>query len=73
MESIWSATVQLPHFPALEEEIHTDVLVVGGGMAGLLCALKLQRAGVDCVVAEAKTIAGGITKTPPPKSPPSTA
>ena len=62
MESIWSDTVQLPHFPALEEEIHTDVLVVGGGMAGLLCALKLQRAGVDCVVAEAKTIAGGITK-----------
>lgn len=62
MESIWSATVQLPHFPTLEEEIHTDVLVIGGGMAGLLCAHKLQRAGVDCVVAEAKTIAGGITK-----------
>ena len=62
MESIWTATSHLPHFPRLQGDISTDVLVIGGGMAGLLCAHQLQRAGVNCIVAEGGTIAGGITK-----------
>ena len=62
MESIWTDKVQLPHSPSLGEEVHTDVLVIGGGMAGLLIAHRLRQAGVSCMVAEAKTIAGGITK-----------
>ena len=62
MESIWTATSHMPHFPPLWGETHTDVLIIGGGMAGLLCAYQLRQAGVDCAVAEAKTIAGGITQ-----------
>ena len=61
MKSIWQDT-QLPWFPPLREHIHTDVLVIGGGMAGLLCAHTLQNAGIRCIVAEARDIAGGITK-----------
>ena len=62
MESIWTATGQMPHFPPLPGDIRTDVLIIGGGMAGLLCAHELQKAGIRCIVAEAKTIAGGITR-----------
>ena len=61
MESIWQ-DAQMPHFPPLWGDTHTDVLIIGGGMAGLLCAHMLKSAGIDCAVAEAKTIAGGITK-----------
>ena len=61
MNSIWH-NIELPHFPALEGDLRTDVLIIGGGMAGLLCAHCLQQAGVSCIVAEANTIAGGITK-----------
>lgn len=61
MTSIWQ-NAEMPHFPPLRGEVHTDVLVIGGGMAGLLCAYKLQQAGINCTVAEAKTIAGGITR-----------
>jgi len=61
MESIWMDTAFLT-FPRLRSNIKTDVLIIGGGMAGLLCAYQLQTAGVSCVIAEAANIAGGITK-----------
>lgn len=62
MESIWKATGPMPHFPPLWGQARVDVLIIGGGMAGLLCAHKLQSAGVSCAVAEAGVIAGGVTQ-----------
>lgn len=61
MESIWKMDSGLPPFSALNGNIKTDVLIIGGGMAGLLCAYKLRNAGVDCVVVEAGRICGGTT------------
>ena len=60
MESLWS-DISLPQYPKLQGDITTDVLVIGGGMAGLLCAYMLQNAGVSVVVAEARRICGGVT------------
>ena len=37
MASVWEKEVQLPRFAPLEGDLRTDVLVVGGGLAGLLC------------------------------------
>ena len=62
MESIWEKTVRLPEFEPLRGDIRTDVLVIGGGLAGLLCAYELTQAGVDCVLAEAGRLCGGATK-----------
>lgn len=61
MESIWQAT-QLPHFPQLPGDAKTDVLIIGGGMAGVLCAYSLKQAGVHCTVVEANRIGQGVTK-----------
>lgn len=61
MNSLWHDTARLPYFPPLRGEIKTDVLVIGAGMAGILCAWQLQQSGVSCVVAEADTIASGTT------------
>ena len=60
--SIWSSTTDLPTFPLLRGERKTDVLIIGGGIAGVLCAHMLQKAGVDYILAEAQRICGGITK-----------
>ena len=61
MESVWNENVQLPVFPTLSGSMKTDVLIIGGGMAGLLCAHMLKKAGVDCILVEAKRICCGAT------------
>ncbi len=62
MDSIWTKTAQLPQFEPLRSDLNTDVLIIGGGLAGVLCAYKLARAGVDYALVEADRICGGITK-----------
>ena len=61
MNSLWNEYPEKISFPKLTENIKTDVLIIGGGLAGLLCAHKLKNNGVDCVLLEAKTICSGIT------------
>lgn len=61
MESIWTRDTQMPRFPSLDGDVHTDVLVAGGGLAGLLCAYYLQKEGLDCLVAEGYRIGRGVT------------
>ena len=61
MDSIWTRTADMPSFAPLEGDLKTDALVVGGGMAGLLCAYWLNRAGVDCALVEAGRLCGGVT------------
>ncbi len=62
MNSIWTATAKNEGFPELLGDIKTDVVIVGGGLAGILCLKELTDRGVDCVLLEAKSIGSGITK-----------
>lgn len=62
MNSVWQDTVEFPEFGRLDNDIQTDVLVIGGGIVGILCAHMLNEAGVKCVLTEASRVCGGITK-----------
>ncbi len=62
MQSVWTDSVDFPNFDKLKKDIHTDVLIIGGGIAGVLCAYQLHQAGVDYVLVEADRICSGITK-----------
>ena len=61
-KSVWSDSVCLPEFESLKKDIKTDVLIIGGGLCGLLCAHVLQKAGIDYILVEGDKIASGITK-----------
>ncbi len=60
--SVWTTDTQKPQFKSLNGEINTDVLIVGGGLTGILCAYMLQKLGIDYTLIEANEICSGITK-----------
>lgn len=61
MESIWTKTAILPAFPSLCGDMNADVAVIGGGLAGILTASRLRRAGAEVVVLEADRVGMGQT------------
>lgn len=61
MESIWTKTAGLPAFAPLQGDRKTDVLVIGGGVAGLLTAYAMHTAGIRCLLVEAGQLCGGVT------------
>lgn len=61
MKSVWCGEDRRTCYPSLKKDIQTQVLVIGGGMAGILCARKLRAAGMDVVLLEAERIGTGIT------------
>ena len=62
MNSVWTESVEMPHFEPLEGDVKTDVLIIGGGITGLLCAYFLKEKGVDYLLAEGRSICSGVTK-----------
>ncbi len=62
INSIWANTTELPVFPTLERDLKTRILIIGGGMAGLLCAYALNRNGADYALIEADSICSGVTR-----------
>ena len=49
------------NYPKLTSPIETEVVIVGGGISGALCAYYLNEAGIDCVVVDKRTIGLGST------------
>ena len=62
IKSVWQDGVNMPVFKRYEGDINTDVLIVGGGICGILCAYFLKLQGVDYILVEGETITGGTTQ-----------
>lgn len=60
-DSLWLKKTKLPGFPKLEQDLNVDVLIIGGGMAGILCAHQLHEQGASYALIESNQILGGIT------------
>jgi len=60
--SIWANSINFPSSPQLKGDAKTDVLIVGGGLAGILCAYMLQQKGADYILIESGSICSGTTR-----------
>ncbi len=60
-KSLWSESVNLPQFDKLAHDEKTDVLIIGGGICGILCAYFLHQAGINYLLLEKDKITQGIT------------
>ena len=60
-KSLWEKTVSVPSYPSFTGDSHTDVLIIGGGIAGILTAYMLTEKGVRCTVLEAASLFSGQT------------
>lgn len=61
MKLLWRNDIEMPSFPQIEGELSTDVLIIGGGMAGILTAYFLHQKGVNYVLLEKDRICSGVT------------
>jgi glycine/D-amino acid oxidase-like deaminating enzyme/nitrite reductase/ring-hydroxylating ferredoxin subunit len=60
-ESLWLATAPEGAFPALDRDLHVDIAVIGGGIAGVTAALLLKRGGASVAVIEALGVGSGVS------------
>ncbi|WP_250002965.1 FAD-dependent oxidoreductase [Actinoplanes sp. M2I2] len=60
-ESFWLTSTPATAYPALTGDVTADVIVIGGGIAGLSTAWELTEAGRRVALVEAGRIAAGVT------------
>lgn len=60
-KSYWIASTDTADYPTLNEDINTDIVIIGGGIVGISCAYLLKQEGVDIVILEANRILQGTT------------
>lgn len=61
-KSIWSSSALVKSHDKLLTDIECDVLVIGGGLAGVLTAYFLAQSNINTVLVDASTVCSGQTK-----------
>lgn len=61
MDSIWAKTT-MPSFPRLNGDADTDILIIGGGIAGVLTAYFLHQSGANYLLVEKDRLCRGVTQ-----------
>jgi glycine/D-amino acid oxidase-like deaminating enzyme/nitrite reductase/ring-hydroxylating ferredoxin subunit len=59
--SVWLDPEAQPTWPRVEQDLHVDVAVVGGGIVGVTTALRLAEGNVRVALIEADRVGHGVT------------
>lgn len=60
-ESVFLADTKETNYPKLEQDIHADLAIIGGGIVGITLAYLMKHSGQKVVLLEADRIATGMT------------
>lgn len=60
-KSYWHQGITEKRYPTLSENLHVDVLIVGGGITGILCAYYLKDTGLRIALVEKNTFGSDMT------------
>ncbi|VEF48203.1 putative Rieske 2Fe-2S iron-sulfur protein [Bacillus freudenreichii] len=60
-KSYWIESTEVPAFPPLENDIETEVAVVGGGISGITAAYLLAKEGLKVTLLESTRLLNGTT------------
>lgn len=60
-QSYWTTSVDIPEFPALTEDLTTDVIIVGAGITGITAGYLLSMQGLKVAILEAGRVLHGTT------------
>ena len=61
-ESLWEQEIKPDKIKVLNEDIETDILIIGGGITGLSIAYELKELNKKITIVEASLVGMGITK-----------
>jgi glycine/D-amino acid oxidase-like deaminating enzyme/nitrite reductase/ring-hydroxylating ferredoxin subunit len=57
----WLDNIQFPNYPPLKGDVKTEIVVIGGGIAGIMTAHFLKMAGQKFILIEKDKILHGVT------------
>ncbi len=60
-KSYWLASTPTTDYPSLNEDIEVDIVIIGGGLAGISSAYLLEKEGFKIAILEADRICQGTT------------
>ena len=60
-ESIWNKDIKRDSIQALDHSLHTDVLIIGGGITGITTAYYLRNSALNVTLVEQNRIASGVS------------
>ena len=61
MDSIWLQSYKDYNLESINKNTSTPVLIIGGGLAGLMCAYNFSKNNIDFVLVESKSLGKGVT------------
>lgn len=61
MESIWMKDYIDKKLPSINEDVSIPVLIIGGGIAGLMCAYNLMKKNIKYILVDGSKLASGVS------------
>ncbi len=61
MKSIWMKDYVDKKLPRINKNANTPVLIIGGGIAGLMCAYNFMKNGIKFILVDGRKLASGVS------------